>query len=210
MSESTPNESVEPYEPTEGTAPAEAKEQAQPTAQANPETLGFQPLQRSAQELVKASSRQTWAGLAWWLVGAGGIAFSLTSTSFSVFYWYGGLIASLFAWYRAFRFSKQAQAAGAPKATLKQRVPLLVAAAVVIVSSVIVVPEYIHVNNPGVNTCWGTADDGSSMPVACFAPGADYKAVSLVNDPSECPAESDTYFKPDASESRYTCLVPLK
>ena len=198
MSDAKPNEATEPNAPTEPSGPAETN---QPS---------FQPLQRTHQELLTAANRQIWMGLVWWALGAIGIAASLMSTSASVYYWFGGLIAAPFAWYRAFKFSRQAQAAGAPKANLKQRIPAVACAAFVLVSAFIVVPEYIHVNIPGIGTCYTEAKDGSSLPVACFAPDAKKRAVSFVTDPSECPAESDTYFEPDASESRYTCLVAIK
>jgi len=59
-----------------------------------------------------------------------------------------------------------------------------------------VFPESIKVNSPGVGTCWGQDSDEKAVPVACFAPTAEYRAVALTTNPDSCPMTSDTYLDP--------------
>jgi hypothetical protein len=160
--------------------------------------------------LRKAANKQLWLGLAWWVASAAATGFALASTSENSILWFGGMIGAPFHWFRAYKLNKAATAAGAPKTSNIQRIPVALSVLVLVVSSFTVIPEYFRVTNPTVGTCYNVDDKGSSIPVACFASTAEYKAIALEASPDNCPSEADSYLEPAKSGEDFICLAPVK
>ncbi len=157
----------------------------------------------------KSATKLIWQGTAWF--GASVIAFviALASTSTTVFYYYGGFLFGAVLWYRSFKLNKEADKLGQPKAS-QQRIAFATAGILIVLFASLVLPESIRVGSPGVGTCWGEDSDKNAVPVACFAPTAEYKAVELAANPDNCPMASDNYLDPDKNQPKYTCLEALK
>ncbi|MCX8529977.1 MAG: hypothetical protein ORN27_07940 [Rhodoluna sp.] len=157
----------------------------------------------------KSATKLIWQGTAWWAASVIAFSVALASTANTVFYYFGGAIFGSILWYRSFKLNKEADKLGQPKAS-QQRIAFATAGILVVLFGFLVVPEYIKVNSPGVGTCWGEDSDKIAVPVACFSPSAEYKAVELASNPDNCPMNADTYLDPDKTQPKYTCLEALK
>lgn len=144
-------------------------------------------------------------GLLWWMGSAFAMAIALSLTGDS-FYWFGGALVSLFHWFRAVTMINSTQKVGAKTLFKKEAVLVGVTTLLVISSTVTIVPEYFRIDSPSIGTCWGDADRGNMVPVACWSPNAAVKTVAYANAAELCPSTSTGYFGPSSRESRFTCL----
>ena len=160
--------------------------------------------------LLDKATKAVWYGLGLWTAAAIVTAYTLGSTSPTGFYWWGGGIVGMIGWYRAFNWFRAAKALAAKDQTplvlnpVKHYLPAGLAVVVAATSLFILVPEYNHVNSPGVGTCYVFTSKTNVVPVACFSPNATMKATRLVSNPDFCP--TNYYFEPDSTEKDYTCL----
>jgi hypothetical protein len=97
--------------------------------------------------------------------------------------------------------------AGANALVKNEAILIGVTAALVIFSTSQIVPEYVRIENPTIGTCWGSADYGYFVPVACWSSKAVLKTISYANSAESCPTISTHYFDPSESDSRYVCLI---
>ena len=145
-------------------------------------------------------------GLAWWAGSSIAMYFALTSTG-STFYWYGGAIAALFHWYRAYKLISATKQAGITSLIQREKILIGIIIVMVIFSASKIFPEYMRITTPGVGTCWTGASGDKLTPVACWTSGEIYKTVDFSESETLC--ETDFYLLPDASESRYTCIEKI-
>lgn len=142
-------------------------------------------------------------GLAWWAGSSIAMYFALTSTGSSIL-WYGGALGALFHWHRAYKLINATKQAGIASLIQREKVVIGIIIVLVALSTVKIVPEYMRISTPGVGTCWKDADGTNLAPVACWSGGTIYKTIGLADSAELCGTE--WYLKPDAMESRYTCL----
>ena len=62
----------------------------------------------------------------------------------------------------------------------------------------------------GVGSCWALDSGTTYKSVSCSSSTAQFQVVSVVADPAQCPASSESYLDTQkvGSASRYECLVP--
>jgi hypothetical protein len=157
-------------------------------------------------ELRKAALKQVIYGALWWAGSSIAMAIALGSTADGIF-WFGGALGALFHWYRAAKMFKASWDAGFKKVLPVELVATLAIAVLVIVSSLLIVPEYSKTATPQVGTCWGDSGSGTVSPIACWAPAATDVTVGYSTSAENCPSSADGYFDPSASEPRFTCLA---
>ena len=145
-------------------------------------------------------------GAAWWAGSSVAMYFALTTTGAS-FYWYGGALAALFHWYRAYKLINVTRQAGITSLIQREKVVIGLILILVLFSTSKIVPEYSRVTSPGIGTCWKDASGNMLTPVACWSGGTIYKAIGLADSAELCGTE--WYLKPDATESQYTCLASM-
>ena len=97
--------------------------------------------------------------------------------------------------------------AGAKALVKNEGILIGITAALVIFSTLQIVPEYFRIDSPTIGTCWGAVDNGYFVPIACWSGNADLKTVDYAYASESCPAVSTQYFDPSDREVRYTCLV---
>jgi hypothetical protein len=62
----------------------------------------------------------------------------------------------------------------------------------------------------GVGSCWEESNGTKSAVVDCSDSAARYKVIAEEPDPSQCPANSDSYLdSKEDGDARYKCLVPV-
>jgi hypothetical protein len=157
-------------------------------------------------ELRTQATKQLLYGLAWWVASAVAVFIALGSTGGTV-YWFGGAIGALFHWYKAYKLIMTSKEGGAK--TLVNNDGLIIAAiiAVVVFSSLKLVPEYQRIETPTLGTCWADTDDNLTVPVACWSSNASTKTIGFAYTAESC--NGDYYLEPMARESRFTCLEEL-
>jgi hypothetical protein len=145
-------------------------------------------------------------GLCWWAGSSIAMYFSLTSTG-SSFYWYGGALAALFHWYRAYKLISATKQAGITSLIQREKIVIGVIIVFVVFSTAKVVPEYIRITTPEIGTCWKGTNGDMLTPVACWASGEIYTTVGFGDSEGQC--GTDYYLQPDATDARFTCLEKL-
>lgn len=157
-------------------------------------------------EIRKAALKQVIYGALWWCGSSIAMALALGSTADGVF-WFGGALGALFHWYRAAKLFKASWDAGFKKVLPIELVATLVTLLMVVISSLLIVPEYTKTATPQVGTCWGDSGNGNVAPIACWAPGATDVTVGYSTSAENCPVTADGYFDPSSREPRFTCLA---
>lgn len=142
-------------------------------------------------------------GCAWWAGSSVAMYFALTSTGSSI-YWYGGALAALFHWYRAFKLINITREAGITSLIQREKVIIGLILALVIFSTTKILPEYVRISSPGIGTCWKDSSGGMMSPVACWTAGTIYQTTGRADTAELC--GTDFYLQPDATDSLYSCL----
>jgi hypothetical protein len=152
--------------------------------------------------LRQKAIRQIQFGLGWWVASAIAMYVAMQSTGGTT-YWYGGALGALFHWYRAFKMLSATRAAGFN--TLMKNEKLFVGATVAIVlfTSVTIMPEFLRIESPTVGTCWADVYGDMLAPVACWSNNVTAKTIFSTNSPSECPG---LYLEPSEGQSQFMCL----
>jgi len=143
-----------------------------------------------------------WIGAGIFLAGA--ISTWLSSGASGGFIWTGGLIFGVVLMIRgALEFRKRRQG-GAPALGVVGKVGVAAALVLVVAAAGLAGTRFLQSENlsDGVGSCWVIEDDGSATLVPCID-AHDYKAVSEVDDPSQCP--DDAYLEGDDGSA--LCIV---
>lgn len=147
-------------------------------------------------------------GILWWGGSAIAMYVALGSTADGIL-WFGGAIGAVFHWYRAIKIFLATREAGLDRIIPKEKIVAALALVLVVVSSSVILPEWVRTSSPQEGTCWGDVGSGQMTPIACWSSSATTKTVGYANTEANCSVEADGYFDATSDEPRVTCLKSL-
>ncbi|WP_456845465.1 LppU/SCO3897 family protein [Cellulomonas sp. P5_C6] len=144
-----------------------------------------------------------WVGIAFFLGGA--ISTVVTSNSTTGVYWYGGMIFGVASLVRAFTAYRSSRKEGAPAIKGGARAVAIVGLVLVVGSGVSAAAAFFgqETLSDTAGSCWHIDGDDNALLVSCDD-DHEYKAVSEVDDPEQCPDEM--YLEGEGESSSVLCL----
>ena len=161
----------------------------------------------TAKGLRKKAMQWMVFGLVMWLVTIGLEYLVLIGSDRSALAGLLGVFACLSLWGNAWRLYKKANMHVKTENKLRTYWLALVTAILVVGAFVFYTPDVIRVEWPGVGTCWGSYGNQGYVPMACYSGDAELVAIAIVDNDSQCPAETTDYFDPTPTDPKTWCLV---